>query len=96
MRGHVHGSLDSGVPDGTSPGANRGSGHVRSLVLRAWLEDEVPHLRVRVLEIAPGGNDQPVLVTTSVDEVCRAVQNWLEGLQAGGIGNGDGTVTHRP
>ena len=78
-------------------GAYSGSGDVRSLVLRAWLEPGVPpHLRVRVVEITSGLGERPVVVTTSVDEVCRIVRNWLETLQARGPnGNGDGTVTRR-
>ena len=35
---------------------------------------------------------RPVLVTTSVDEVCRAVRSWLEALQAL---DADATVTAR-
>ena len=67
---------------------------MRSLVLRAWLEPGVPHLRVRVVEIPPGRGERPVAVTTSIDETCRAVRNWLETLQArGSSGNGDGAVT---
>jgi hypothetical protein len=71
------------------------NGHVRSLVLRAWLEPGVPrHLRARVVEIAMGRGERPVVATTSVDEVCRAVRHWLEALQAQGAeDNGDGTVT---
>jgi hypothetical protein len=79
------------------PGATSWSGNVRSLVLRAWLESGVPpHLRVRVVEISPGRGERPMVVTTSVDEACRAVRNWLEALQArGGNENGDGTVTQK-
>jgi hypothetical protein len=76
-------------------GAAGGSGDMRSLVVRAWLEPAAPpHLRVRVVEIAPGRGERPVVATTSVDEACRAVRNWLETLQARD-GNGDGTVTQR-
>jgi hypothetical protein len=79
------------------PGAISWSGDVRSLVLRAWLEPGVPpHLRARVVEIGPGRGERPMVVTTSVDEACRAVRNWLEALQARGSNeNGDGTVTQR-
>jgi len=67
---------------------------MRSLVLRAWLEPGVPHLRVRIVEIPPGRGERPVAVTTSIDETCHAVRNWLETLQArGSNGNGDGAVT---
>ena len=53
-----------------------------------------PHLRARVVEIGPGRGERPMVVTTSVDEVCLAVRNWLEALQARGSDeNGDGTVT---
>ena len=66
-----------------APGPAPGSGDMRSLVLRAWLEPGLPpHLRVRVVEITPGRGERPVIVTTSVDEACRAVRNWLETLQA--------------
>ena len=74
-----------------------GSGDMRSLVLRAWLEPGVPpQLRARVVDITPGRGERPIAVTTSVDEACRAVRNWLETLQARGANdNGDGTVTRR-
>jgi hypothetical protein len=71
-----------------SPAAPRpapGSGDMRSLVLRAWLEPGAPpHLRARVVEISPGRGECPIAVTTSVDEACRAVRNWLETLQEQG------------
>jgi hypothetical protein len=78
-----------------APGAAPGSGDMRSLVLRAWLEPGIPpHLRARVVEITPGRGERLVIVTTSVDEACRAVRGWLETLQgAGPTENGDGTVT---
>jgi hypothetical protein len=86
--------------DSVSPAAPRaapGSGEMRSLVLRAWLEPSAPpHLRARVVEIAPGRGERPIAATTSVDEACRAVRNWLETLQAQGTNeNGDGAVTRR-
>jgi hypothetical protein len=83
--------------DPTSPaitGASSDSGEVRSLVLRAWRESGVPHLRVRVVEIATGRAERTVVVTPSVDEACRAVRHWLEMLEAADAGeDGDGTVT---
>jgi hypothetical protein len=80
------------VPE-TAPG----SGDIRSLVLRAWLEPGVPpRLRARVVDITPRRGERPIAVATSVDEACRAVRNWLEALQARGANdNGDGTVTQR-
>ncbi|MCW2905921.1 MAG: hypothetical protein JWL68_710 [Actinomycetia bacterium] len=80
-----------------TPGITPGSGNVRSLVLRAWVEPGAsPGLRARVVEIAAGRDERPVLVTTSVDEACHAVRNWLKALEAGGINDsGDGTVTGR-
>jgi hypothetical protein len=87
--------MSADCPRNPAEEAARGSGPVRSLVLRAWLEPELPHLRARVVEIAPGRAERQVVVTTSVDEACRAVRSWLETLQTEGIGgNGDGTVTH--
>jgi hypothetical protein len=75
----------------------RESGEVRSLVVRAWVEPGAsPVLRARVVEIAAGRAERPVLVTTSVDEACHAVRIWLETLQAKGAndnGDGDGVVT---
>lgn len=70
-------------------------GDMRSLVLRAWLEPGITaQLRVRIVEIAPGHGERPMVVTTSIDEACRVVRNWLETLQAQGTdGDGDGTVT---
>lgn len=65
-------------------------------MLRAWLEPGVPHLRARLVEIAPSRVERPVVVTTSIDEACRAVRNWLETLEAAGAGeDGDGTVTRK-
>lgn len=68
------------------------SGEMRSLVLRAWLEPgPPPHLRTRIVEIAFGRGDLPLLATTSIDEACAAVRNWLEALQsAPAAENGDG------
>jgi hypothetical protein len=79
------------------PGDAQQSGRVRSLVLRAWLEPGIPpHLRARIVEVAPRLDEQPVLVTTSVDEACRAVRDWLETLLAPDVnGNGDGAVTRK-
>ena len=72
-----------------------GTGDMRSLVLRGWLESGAPpRLRVRLVEIAPGRNERTIIVTSSVDEACRAVRTWLETLQAQGTNeNGDGAVT---
>lgn len=68
------------------------SGEMRSLVLRAWLEPgPPPHLRTRIVEIALGRGDLPLLATTSIDEACAAVRDWLEALQpAPAAENGDG------
>jgi hypothetical protein len=87
--------MADGAMTPAAPGATPGSGDIRSLVLRAWLEPGIPpHLRARVVEITPGRSERPVIVTTSVDEACRAVRSWLETLQdAGTTENGDGTVT---
>lgn len=78
-----------------TPGGVPGSGDMRSLMLRAWLEPGVPpHLRARVVEIAPGRGERPIIVTTSVDEACRAVRSWLQTLQPRGTNeDGDGAVT---
>lgn len=68
---------------------------MRSLVIRAWCEPGAPPvLRARVVEIAAGRSERPIIVTTSVDEVCRAIRNWLRkpGLPGSGE-NGDGPVT---
>ena len=88
----TNGPMNPAVPEATS-----WSGNVRSLMLRAWLEPgDPPELRVRVVEIGPGRGEWPMVVTASVDEACRGVQNWLEALQARGSNeNGDGTVTQR-
>ena len=68
------------------------TGEMRSLMLRAWLEPgSPPQIRARVVEIALGRRERSVLVTTSIDEVCRAVRSWLEALQAPDPGdNGNG------
>jgi hypothetical protein len=65
------------------PEAAQLSGEMRSLMIRAWLEPgSPPHIRARIVEIALSRSERPVLVTTSIDEVCRAVRSWLEALQA--------------
>jgi len=78
-------SLD---PDGSrGRGPNRDGGYVKSLVLRAWLEPGAhPPLRVRVVEIDAGRNEQPVVVTASIDQACQTVRRWLETLPAPGGG----------
>ena len=80
---------------GQSDPATPGTGKMRSLVLRAWLESRVPpRLRVRVIEITPGRTERSMVVTSSVDEACRVVRSWLETLRAQGSNeNGDGAVT---
>jgi hypothetical protein len=77
--------------------ATPGSGDMRSLVLRAWLEPGVPpHLRVRLVEITPGRGERPIVATTSVDEACHAVRSWLAALRVPGPNeNGDGAVTRK-
>jgi hypothetical protein len=88
--------MASGSVSPDAPGAAAGKGDVRSLVLRAWLEPGVPHLRARIVEIAPGRGERSVVVTTSVDEACRAVRDWLETLQVQGTNNNaEGTVTRQ-
>ncbi len=87
--------MTDGAMTPATPRAARGTGEMRSLVLRAWLEPGSPLLRVRVVEIVPGRGERLVIVTTSVDETCRAVRDWLETLHSVGTSeNGDGTVTH--
>jgi hypothetical protein len=77
--------MADGAVTPAAPGAAPGSGDMRSLVLRAWLEPGIPpHLRARVVEITRGRGERLVIVTTSVDETCRAVRGWLEALQGGG------------
>jgi hypothetical protein len=74
--------MGEGAVTPPTPGAAPRSGDMRSLVLRAWLEPGIPpHLRARVVEITPGRGERLVIVTTSVDEACRAVRGWLETLQ---------------
>jgi len=89
--------MASGPAGSVSPGDAPGGRDIRSLVLRAWLEPGVsPRLIARLVEIAPGRVERPVMVTTSVDDACRAVRDWLETLQAQVVGEvGDGTVTGR-
>jgi len=87
--------MASGHVGPAASGAGPGSGDMRSLILRAWLEPGAPpRLRTRVVEIGPGHDEQLVLITASINEACRTVRGWLEALQAQGInGNGDGSVT---
>jgi hypothetical protein len=89
--------MADGLVTPAGSGAASRSGHVRLLVLRAWLEPGgPPQLRVRIVEIGSGRGEQPMVVTTSVDEACRVVRTWLETPQARGAGdNSDGTVTQR-
>jgi hypothetical protein len=73
-------------PDGPrTRGPDRDGGKVKSLVLRAWLEPGAqPSLRVRMVEIDADRDEQPVLVTASIRQACRAVRRWLEKLPAPG------------
>jgi len=52
------------------------------LVLRAWLESGgKPRLRVRLVAVIPGQAERQVLSTTSVEDACEAVRNWLTALE---------------
>ena len=97
VRDRLESRMAGGPVSPATPGTAPGSGDMRSLVLGPGLSLEFrPHLRARVVEIAPGRGERPIAVTTSVDEACRAVRNWLETLQARGTNeNGDGTVTRK-
>jgi hypothetical protein len=65
------------------PAAAPRSGQMRSLMLRSWLEPgPPPRLITRIVEIALGRRDRPVLATTSIDEACAAVRDWLEAQQS--------------
>ena len=77
------------------PAVAPSSGEMKSLMLRAWFEPGwPPHIRARIVEIAAGRSERPVLATTSIDEVCRAVRSWLEALQAPDADDsGDGAET---
>jgi hypothetical protein len=80
--------------DGTSGVCPHGS-PVASLVLRAWVEPGgAPQLRTRVVEVAPGRPDRPMVVTTSVDEACLVVRTWLARQQQR-ASSGDDAVTPR-
>jgi hypothetical protein len=53
-----------------------------TLVIRAWLEPGAkPRLRVRLVTVIPGQAERQVLSTTSVEDACEAVRNWLTGLE---------------
>jgi hypothetical protein len=55
------------------------SGTVRSLILRAWLEQGTgQRIRVRVVEIDPGPSERAVIITASIDDACHTVRRWLE------------------
>jgi hypothetical protein len=94
-RGGLHSREAGGPVSRAAAGPAQGSGGMRTLVLRTWLEPGVaPQFRARGVEITPGRGERPVFVTASVDEACRAVRSWLETSQAESMnGNGDGTVT---
>jgi hypothetical protein len=62
-------------------------GSMRSLVLRGWLEpDANPALRIRIVEVDRNSTERPLTVTSSVDDACKAVRDWLEVLRAHGTG----------
>jgi hypothetical protein len=53
-----------------------------TLVIRAWLEPGAkPGLRVRLVTIIPGQAERQVLSTSSAEDACEAVRNWLTGLE---------------
>jgi len=79
------GRMVSRAMNSAVPGATSGTGDMRSLVIRAWLEPgHAPQLRARIVEITAGRSERPMVITTSVDEACRVIRNWLETLQAQG------------
>jgi hypothetical protein len=83
-------STASSLVSPVTPRDDPGRGAVRALVLRAWLEPgALPHLRARIVEIVSGRAERVVVVTTSVDEACRAIREWLETLQAEGTNDND-------
>jgi len=56
-----------------------------TLVIRAWLEPGAkPRLRIRLVTVIPGQAERQVLTTTSADEACEAVRNWLTSLEREG------------
>jgi hypothetical protein len=53
-----------------------------TLVIRAWLEPGAkPRLRVRLVRVIPGQAERQVLSTTSAEDACEAVRNWLASLE---------------
>jgi hypothetical protein len=77
--------MSDGAVNPSTPRATPRSGDMRALLLRAWLEPGIPpRLRARIVEITPGQDERPVIVTTSVDEACHTVRAWLEALRGRG------------
>jgi hypothetical protein len=58
-------------------------GGLEILVVRAWAEPAAgePRLRVRMVRVSPGQADRPVLTTSSMNDACAAVRDWLMGIE---------------
>ena len=56
------------------------------LLLRAWLEEEPPQLRVRITEAGP---EETVAFGTTPDEVADKVRDWLERFRSDAPGPDD-------
>ena len=56
------------------------------LLIRAWLEEEPPQLRVRITQAGP---QRTVGFGTTPDEVAGKVRDWLERFRSGSPGPDD-------
>lgn len=56
----------------TRPSSDRSG----TLLLRAWVEESQRGLRVRIIQIYPGG-EPSTSVAASVETTCAIVENWL-------------------
>jgi hypothetical protein len=59
------------------------------LVLRAWLEDEPPRLRIRITRVPDVSvRAQDSLAAASIEEACTVVRRWLEAFVRDGFVTG--------
>jgi hypothetical protein len=54
------------------------------LLIRAWVEEDVPGFRARVIQLFDvTGNEGGVATVVTAEELTAAIEEWLRGLQEG-------------
>jgi hypothetical protein len=54
------------------------------LIIRAWVEEDVPGFRARVIQLIDvTGNEEGVAIVGTAEELTDAVETWLQELLGG-------------